>query len=124
MDAPLRLKLVDGAAHLAARELLDDGPEGRIPLAHNRVEPGRFHSSLLQLVERTAGVHALMLAHVADEQHAVAGPEAVEEGVQLLRAGETRFIQHIEAFVVDAWFVSSCQMPLQRAGWDAGLSQQ
>ncbi len=81
MHAPLRLKLVDRAADVAARELLDDGPERRIPLAHNRVEPGRFHSGLLQLLIGTAGVHALMLAHVADEQHAVVGPEAVEEGV-------------------------------------------
>jgi hypothetical protein len=42
-----------------------------------------------------------MLAHIADEQHAVAGREAVQEGVQLCRAGEARFIQHIEPLVVN-----------------------
>ena len=85
---------------LAARELLHDGPERRILLAHNRVEPGGLHPGLLQLLVRTAGVDALMLAHVADEQHAVVRREAVQEGVQLRRAGEARFIQHIEPFVV------------------------
>ena len=88
MHAPLCIKLVDGAAHLAARELLDDGPECRIPLAHNGLEPGGLHPRLLQLLVRTAGVHALMLAHIADEQHATVGPEAVQEGMQLLRARE------------------------------------
>src|SRR5437870_4153515 len=100
MDAPLRVKLVDRAADLAAHELLDDGPERRIPLAHNGLEPGGLHPRLLQLLVGTACVHALMLAHVADEQHAIVGPETVEEGMQLLRAGETRFIQYIEPLVV------------------------
>jgi hypothetical protein len=47
MDAPLRIKLVDCAADVAACELLDDGPERRIQLADNRVEPG---SSAVRLI--------------------------------------------------------------------------
>lgn len=56
MHAALRVQLVDGAADLAAGELLDDGPECRIPLAHDDLEPGGLHARFLQLLVGTAGV--------------------------------------------------------------------
>ena len=121
MHAPLRVKLVDRAADISGREPLHDGTERRIPLAHNDLEPGGLHPGLLQLLVGTAGVDALMLTHVADEQHAVAGREAVEEGVQLCRTGEARFVQHVEMLVLAGLRVCPRQMPLQGVGRDAGL---
>ena len=39
----------------------------RVFLSHDLVEQRCFHSGFLQLLERLTGLHALMLAGVADE---------------------------------------------------------
>src|SRR5579864_7924395 len=96
MHPLLCLQRMDGAADLAARELLDDQAKGWISLAHDRVEMGGSHPGLVQLLKGTAGVHALMLTDIADEQEPVVGPEAMEERVELGRAGEARFVQDVE----------------------------
>ena len=57
--------------HLAARQVLDDLFQGRILLPHDVVEADRLDAGLLQLLIRSAGVDGLVLADVADEQHAV-----------------------------------------------------
>jgi hypothetical protein len=64
-----------------------------------------------------------MLAHVANEQDAVVGRKAVEERLQLSRAGETRFVEHVEVSAVAVCLVRAYEMPLQGAGRDAGLFQ-
>ena len=80
------IEAFDGAVHVSPRELFDDGLERRIVLPHDLVEMRGPDSRLLELVIRSAGVDGLMLADVADEQHAIVRPEALQERVHLLRA--------------------------------------
>ena len=82
-------------------------------------------SRLLELVIRPTGVDGLVLTDVADEQHAVVRSETMQERVHLLRARETRFIEHVQALSIGRWrvIVAARKMPLQRARRDAGLGE-
>ena len=113
----LRSEAMAGVARLKSRSRC------RAPLAHDDLEPGGLHPGLLKLLVGAAGVDALMLAHVADEQDAVVGRKAVEERVQLSRAGETRLVEHVEVSAVAVCRFWAGEMPLQGAGRDAGLFQ-
>ena len=75
--------------------MLDGAQQLRVFLADNLIKSGRFHSSIDQLLEGFPGLHALMLARVANEENPVAGVEFGEEIAYLLGAGEARFIHHI-----------------------------
>src|SRR5262249_35909607 len=69
--AALIVEALKSAPHISARELFNDRFQLRIALAHAFVEMGSRDSRFLELVIWPAGVHRFMLAHVADEQHAV-----------------------------------------------------
>ncbi len=68
-------------------------------LTHDLVKLGGLHPGVDQLLEGLAGFDALMLAGVADEQHAVAGFEFGEEVAHLFGAGKTGFIDHVKMTV-------------------------
>ena len=55
--------------------MLDRPQQLRVFLANDLVKLRGLHPGLDQLLEGLAGLDALMLANVADEQHAVAGIE-------------------------------------------------
>ena len=59
-----------------------------------------------------AGIDGLMLAYVADEQNAVVGIQTLEELAHLLRARETRFIEHVQMSGAVPRLVARGQMPL------------
>ena len=80
-------------------------------------------AGLLELLIGSAGVDGLVLADVADEQHAVVWAEALQEVVHLPRARQARFVEHIEARVSVVRRLAPRQMPLQRARRDAGVGQ-
>ena len=120
---PCASRLRDGLADFAAGEVFNDGLEGRILLAHDVVEARGLDAGLLKLLIRSARVDRLVLTDIADEQDAVFGSETLEEVVHLPRAGETRFVEHIEAPAFVRFGVGSGEMALQCAGRHAGLRQ-
>ena len=71
VHAALSIQPGDGFPHLAAGELLDRLFQRRVFLPHDLIEPRRAHSGLLQLLERSAGIHGLVLPRVAHQHHAV-----------------------------------------------------
>ena len=75
---------------------LDGGFQRRVFLANDLVELGGAHSGLLQLLEGAARFDALMLAGVADQEHAVVGAETRKELAHLVGAGKARFIDKVE----------------------------
>ena len=112
------------AAHLAARQLLDDLLEGRVLLPDDVVEADGLDAGLLELLIRATRLDGLMLADVADEQHAVVRTEPVQEVVHLLRAREARLVEHVEALACRSRGSSGCdEMALQGARRDAGLGE-
>ena len=72
----------------------------RAALADNLREPRRADAVVLQLLVRLAGVDRLMLANVADEQHAVARAEGRQELVHLDRARQAGLVEDEEPFRV------------------------
>ena len=123
VHAPLVFEIVDGPEHVAARQLLDDVPEGWVLLPDDLVQPDGLHSGLLELLIGAARLDRLMLADVAHEQHAVLGTEPLEELVHLLRARQARLIEHVEVLGSVAWGIGLREMALQGARGDAGLGQ-
>ena len=115
VHAPLLPKLVDGGAHVAARQLLDDVLQGGVLLPHDVVQADRLDAGLLELLIRAAGLDGLMLADVADEQDAIVGTEPVQEVVHLLRAREARLVEHVEARGAIPRVDRLGEMALQRA---------
>jgi len=67
VHAALRVELLDGVAHLPARQVGDDDSEGGILLAHDVVEANDRKAGLLELLIGPTGLHGLVLADVADE---------------------------------------------------------
>ena len=123
VHAPLVLEVVDGAVHLAARQLLDDVLEGGVLLPDDVVQSDGLDAGLLELLIGAPGVDGLMLADVAHEQHAVLGTEPMEEVVHLLRARQARLVEHVEVLGSVAWGVGLREMALQGARGDAGVGQ-
>ena len=81
---------------MAFGQQFDGGFQRRVFLANDLIELGGAHSGLLQLLERTACFDALVLARVADQEHAVVGAETRKEFAHLVGAGEAGFIDKIE----------------------------
>ena len=72
-------------------QLLDDLLQGRVVLPDDVVEMDGLHTGLLELLIGPPGLDGLMLAGVADQQHAVLRAETVEEVVHLsCSRGSTR----------------------------------
>ncbi len=110
---PWLLEVLDGPAHLAARQLLDDVLEGGVLLPDDLVQPDGLHPGLLELLIGAPGLDRLMLADVAHEQHAVLGTEPLEELVHLLRARQARLIEHVEVLGSVARGIGLREMALQ-----------
>ena len=72
----------------------------RLLLANDLIESGGAHSGFLQLVERAAGFHGLMLAGIADENHAVVGTKPRKKLAHLVGAGKARFIDKVEVLLL------------------------
>ena len=96
VHAALRVETLNRSSHVSARQLLDDGFERRILLPHDVVEPRRLDPRFLELLIGSAGVDGLVLTHIAHEQDAVVCVEPMQELVHLLRAGQTRFVEHVQ----------------------------
>jgi hypothetical protein len=62
----LLLECIERCGDLTRRKQLDSQFSSRIPLANYLFESGCAHSGLLQLLERAARIHTLMLAGIAD----------------------------------------------------------
>ena len=123
VDAALRVQRLDRWSDLATRQLFDHRLQGRVFLAHDVLEPGRRHARLLELLIRSPGLDGLVLTHIADQEHAVRWAQAVKECVHLLRARQTRFVEHVEPLLAGRQTLGAGQVPLQRRRRDAGLAQ-
>ncbi len=121
---PWCVQVRDRAPHLAARELLDDGLERRILLPHDVVQAGGLDPGLLELLIGPPGVDGLMLPDVADQQHAVVRPEAIEELVHLLRCSPGSIRRARTGASGSVWrLLGPRQMPLQRVRGHAGFGR-
>lgn len=118
------VELFNGTSYITTCQLLDDRLQARIFLADDLVEACGGHASLLELVIRTASIHRFMLAHVADQQHAILRSETMEERVHLLCAGQAGFVEHIQPLRFRArLFLGSHEMALQSACLDSGRAE-
>src|SRR5579883_121146 len=86
----------------AMRQQFNGGLERRVFLPDNLVQLCRAHSRLLQLLERTARFHSLVLARIADQEHAVLKSEPGEKVAHLAGACETRFINKVKVLLSGA----------------------
>ena len=69
---------------------------GSISLAHDLIHLRGLHTGIDQLFERLAGLYALVLPCVSDEQDAVPGLQLGKEVPHLFRACETGFLDHVQ----------------------------
>jgi hypothetical protein len=67
--------------------MLDDPRQFRVFLTHDLVKLRGLHPGLLHLLEGFAGIDALMLACVSDEENAVLRPNLLHKGLHLAGAG-------------------------------------
>src|SRR5882762_12007417 len=79
------------ALDVSTREQFDDGLQLWVALPHDFVQMRVLESCFLELMIGPAGVHGLMLTHVANEQHAILRPETLQKRVHLLCARQARF---------------------------------
>ena len=77
----------------------------------------------MQLLEGPAGLDALMLPSIANEQHAVIGAKAGHKFAHLVGACKARFINEIEMPVFRRGIgrAGASQKSLQGTGFDPGL---
>jgi hypothetical protein len=106
--------------------MLDGFQQLRIFLAHDLCELRRLYSGLLQLLEGSAGIDALVLPNVSDEQHAVLRSDLFEEVTHLFRTGEARFIDQIQVTMVGIarrlWIAAS-EESLEGVGGNARITE-
>ena len=67
LDPALIFQHLYSCGCFVARKMLNGLEQFSVFLPHDLIEQRGFHSGFLQLLERFAGLHALMLAGVADE---------------------------------------------------------
>ena len=123
VHAPLVLEAAYRLVHLTACELFDHLLQGRIVLSDNRVEMNGLHAGILELLEGPPGLDGLMLAGIADQEHPILRAETVQEVVHLSGARETRLVDHVQMLLSVVRGLASCEMSLQRAGGNPGLSE-
>ena len=87
---------LDALLCLSGGKVLDRFQQLRILLAHDLVQLRGLHPGLLHLLEGLAGLHALMLADVTDDQDPVLGRDLLKEIPHLLRRSERGFVEHIK----------------------------
>jgi hypothetical protein len=82
---------------------------------------------LLHLLEGLAGIDALMLAGISDEENAVLRPDLLHESLHLASAGETGFIDHIKVssigIALHLVLTAACEKALQRLCGDASVPE-
>ena len=110
---------------LVLRQMLDGPKEFGVFLAHDPVQLRRPHPGVLHLLEGLAGVHALMLTGIADEEDAIRRPDLVEERPHLAGAGETGLIHHVQVAIAACVFVDATprKEALQCVGGDARVPE-
>ena len=96
----LFLECVQCSRYLTSGKHLDGGFECRVLLADDLVKFGCTHSSLLQLLKRSARFNALMLARIANQQHTVLRSEAGEKLAHLVGAGKAGFVYKVEVSLI------------------------
>ncbi len=103
--------------------MLHGAKQLRVFLAHDRVQLGGLHPGFLHLLERPAGVHALMLAGVSNDQNAVLGLDLFKEGPHLPRAGKARLVEHVEMSAGRLGVLLAGKEALQGGRFNAGLAE-
>ena len=120
----LLLEYVERSGDLAGRQQFDGRFQSRVLLPNDVVQRRRTHSGLLQLLEGSARFHALMLADIADQKHAVIGVNSGKELSHLLGAGKARFIDEVEVLsLCGVWICSAGEEALQGSGFNSCLIQ-
>jgi hypothetical protein len=99
-DAALLLEKINTHLGLVLSQVFHRPEQFGVFLAHNLVEQGGPHSSLLQLFEGLARFDALMLPSISDQQHAVLRADLFEELAHLLGARKGRLVEHVEMAAV------------------------
>jgi hypothetical protein len=122
-DAALFGEGLNSRADLSLREVLHNRLQVWVRLPYNPLEFRSAHTRFLQLFERLAGFHRLMLTNISDQNDAVLGPEACHEIFHLSCAGEAGLIHHVMFFPWCIAIPSASQKGLERSGGDAGLPQ-
>src|SRR6266702_8843716 len=97
-------------------------PQFGIFLPDDLVQFRATHPGLYQLLEGLSGFDALMLAGIADEQHAIFGTDLLQEVAHLLGAGKARLIEHIEV-MFRRRPLCACEEALQSVGTNAGVAE-
>ena len=87
------------------------------------MQPSNGNAGILELFVRTSRIHRLVLSSVAHEQHPIMRLEACQEGMHLLGAGETRFIEHVQAAPPLAGGRRLDQVSLQRGRRHTGFRE-
>ena len=124
LDASLLLECFYCSGHLARGEQFDRRFQSRVLLANDLIESSCAHSGVLQLLKGAARFHALMLADIADQKHAVTGTQPREELADLVSAGEARFIDKVQVLsVLYLWICGSSEERLQGSSFDSRLFQ-
>src|SRR5271169_2731879 len=108
----LLLECVERSGDLARRQQLNGRFQSRVFLTHNLIELGGPHPGFLELLERSACFHALMLADIADQKHVIVGTNSPKKLAHLVGAGKARFIDKVEV-------LSLCYVGIYGAGEEA-----
>ena len=107
--------------------MLDDPQQFRVFLTHDLVKLRGLHPGLLHLLEGFAGIDALMLAGVSDEENAVLRPDLLHESLHLAGAGQAGFIDHVKVssvgIALHLVLAAACKKALQRLCGDASVAE-
>jgi hypothetical protein len=98
-NTPLLHQHLNAHSSFIVGQILHGFEQCGVLLAHDLVKLCRPHARFLQLLEGFSGVHALMLAGVANQQYLILRADLIQEVTHLLRRCQRGFIDHIEMFV-------------------------
>ena len=96
MHTALLPEIVNRLVHMTVGELLNGLFQCRVFLANDFVKVRRVHSGFLKLLERSPGLHSLVLARVTHEDYPVVFFQPVHEFVDLPCAREARFVHNVQ----------------------------
>jgi hypothetical protein len=122
VHASLLTKLRDGFTYPTLRQVLNDVLEICIALPDDFVQLRRLHAGVLELLERLASIHCLVLARVSDQERAIVRTHSLEELSGLFRTDEAGFINDVEVSPSTASRRLS-QVGLKRRRFDASFLQ-
>ena len=96
MHTALPPEIVNRLVHMTVGELLDGLFQSGVFLTNDLIEVRCVHPGFLKLLERSTGLHSLVLARVANEDYSVLIFQPAQECVDLARAREARFIHNVQ----------------------------